>query len=168
VATIGGFAVAKLRLHIARRLWLGLMTELHRRSENRHEAGAFLLGRRTADRREVQSIVYYDDLDPHAYDSGVCILEADSFDLLWDRCDAAGLTVVADVHLHGGVAKQSSSDRDNPMVARAGHLALIVPRFARGPVWRHQLGLYEYKGAHRWTDFSGWRGRLLLKTGTWR
>ena len=160
--------MAKPKLHIEKRLWLDLMAELHRRSEDRHEAGAFLLGTANGDRREVASIVYYDDLDPHAYDTSICILEADSFDLLWDRCAQSELTVVADVHLHCGFARQSRSDRDNPMIARAGHLALIVPDFAKGPIWRHRLGLYEYLGSHRWTDFSGWRARSIVRSGTWR
>ncbi len=144
------------------------MRELNRRSGNIHEAGAFLLGQLEGGERRVQSIVYYDDLDPRAYDTGICILEADSFELLWAHCRKTGMTVVADVHLHGGLARQSCSDRDNPMIARAGHLALIVPFFARGHVWRHRLGLYEYLGSHRWRNFSGWRARSLLKAGTWR
>lgn len=160
--------MARPRLCIARFRWLDLVEELHRRGHNRHESGAFLLGAIDGLRRSVESVVFYDDLDPHAYASGVCILEADSFDALWAHCRRTGLSVVADVHTHGGDPRQSLADRENPMIARAGHLALIVPGFARGPIWRHRLGVYQYLGAHRWRDFTGWRGRSILRTGTWR
>ena len=49
---------------------------------------------------------------------------------LWDICKRRGLTVVADVHVHPGGAGQSDSDRDHPMISRAGHIALILPDFA--------------------------------------
>ena len=156
------------KLIITRGRWLGLLAELHRRGGNRHESGAFLLGSTDGPRRRVEEIVFYDDLDRHAYSTGICILEADSFETLWAQCRSTGLSVVADIHTHGGAAQQSHSDRDNPMIARAGHLALIAPGFARGPMWRHRLGVYSYNGAYQWTDFSGWKARSIIKTGTWR
>ena len=74
----------------------------------------------------------------------------------------------ADVHTHlGGTRDTERADRCNPEpVARPGHLALIVERFASDPVWRHRMGLYRYEGSHAWTDFSGWRSRRILHTGT--
>ena len=45
-----------------------------------------------------------------------------------------GLTVVADVHVHPGDSGQSNSDRAYPMISQAGHIALILPRFARKPI----------------------------------
>lgn len=160
--------MADCKLIVTRARWLALLAELHRRGRNRHESGAFLLGSIDGNRRRVEQLVFYDELDPRAYSTGICILEADSFETLWARCRETGLSVVADIHTHGGSAQQSCSDRANPMIARAGHLALIAPRFARGHVWRHQLGVYCYLGAHRWTDLSGWKARSILKTGTWR
>lgn len=160
--------MVKPRLHFGRRRWLALLDELYRRSEGRHESGAFLLGRTEGRDRFVEEVIFYDELDPDAYSSGVCILEADSFEVLWTRCRRAGLSIVADVHLHGGNARarQSIADRDNPMVAKPGHLALIVPRLGKRPIWRHRLGVYQYRGAHRWTDLSGWLARSIVKTGT--
>lgn len=142
------------------------MAELRRRGRCRTESGAFLLGGRDGERRFVQACVFYDDLDPKAYSTGVCVLYADAFERLWGLCRARGLQVLADVHTHPGGASQSASDRRNPMVARSGHLALIVGRFAGAPVWRNRIGLYRYQGSHRWTDLSGWRARRILKTGT--
>lgn len=138
------------RLNIHPLLWLDLTCELHRRTEGRHESGAFLLGHELQDGRHASALVYYDELDPEAYSSGICILHADAFGRLWQRCGDLGLVVVADVHVHGLDAEQSRADRENPMVARAGHLAIILPRMARPPIKRATVGLYEYVGDHQW------------------
>lgn len=151
-------------LFIPRGQWLALMAELRRRGGGRTESGAFLLGKRKGDLRLFEKCVFYDDLDPNAYSTGVCVLYADTFEKLWGLCRTTGLQVLADVHTHDAV--QSEADRCNPMVARPGHLALIVERFANNPVWRHRMGLYRYEGSHAWTDFSGWRSRRVLNTGT--
>lgn len=142
-------------VHVGRRVWLDLTAELHRRTEGRHESGAFLVGRIEGDRRRVEHIVYYDELNPNAYSSGVVTLHAASFGPLWDRCREWGLVVVADVHVHEFGAGQSWTDRRNPMIAQAGHIALILPGFARLPIVAEGIGFYEYLGNHRWRDFSG-------------
>lgn len=154
-------------LTFSRTLWSNCMAELRSRGRNRHESGCFVLGTIDSDSRHAVRCVYYDELDPNAYASGVCILDGDAFPPLWELCRSTGLSVIADIHTHGGSAFQSEADRRNPMVARTGHLAVIVPRFARGPVWRHRLGLFRYEGSHRWTDMSGWQARGFLKT-RWR
>ncbi len=154
------------QLFISRGQWLALVAELRQRGRGKTESGAFLLGKRSGDRRLFERSVFYDDLDANAYSTGVCVLYADAFEKLWGLCRATGLQVLADVHTHGGEAIQSEADRCNPMVARPGHLALIVERFASDPVWRHRMGLYRYEGSHAWTDFSGWRSRRVLNTGT--
>jgi hypothetical protein len=41
------------------------------------------------------------------------------------------------------------------MIARRGHLALIVPWYARPPVCLEELGFFEYCGAHAWRDLGG-------------
>lgn len=148
-------------------LWNQVLRELARRGGDRHEAGAFLLGTISRDKRCVVSAVYYDDLDAAAYESGVCILHGDAFSRLWAICRSRGLTVVADVHTHPGGAGQSHSDRTNPMVARAGHIALIVPKFARPPVRMTEVGVYQYRGDHQWIDKSGSQQREFFYIGTW-
>jgi len=145
------------------------MDELYRRGHGLHESGCFVLGTVVGDERLARRCLYYDELDPTAYSSGVCILDGDSFPKLWDICRAEGLTVVADIHTHEGAAFQSEVDRRNPMIARVGHLAIIVPEFAEGSIWRHTLGLFRYQGDHRWTDLSGWQSRKYLKVRwTWK
>lgn len=150
-------------LRMQRSLWLGLGTGLHQRTEGRHESGAFLLGTRSGANREATTVIYYDELDPRAYDTGVCVLHADAFGRLWDRCSEMSLSVVADAHVHPRGAWQSFSDRDNPMIARPGHLALILPLMARPPVRRWSCGLYEYLGDHRWRSHGGRHVARVLK-----
>jgi len=150
--------------------WREIVAELKRRTEDRHEAGVFLLGVEQGGRRHVRAAIFYDDLDPRAYASGVCILHGDAFAKLWALCRERNLTVVADVHTHPGSGAQSDSDKANPMVARAGHIAIIVPDFARWPISRRRLGVYEYRGQHAWTDRSPGRSpgaANFFYTGLW-
>lgn len=136
-------------------LWHTLLGELHHRTSERHESGAFLLGHADDKERRVDQIVYYDDLDPDAYSTGVVVMHAASFSSLWGLCRSRGLSVVADIHVHPKGAWQSLADRDNPMIALPGHLALIVPFYARPHVRLESLGFFEYRGSHRWRDLSG-------------
>jgi proteasome lid subunit RPN8/RPN11 len=150
-------------LCFTRSLWFDCMDQLHRRGRERHESGCFVLGTVDGARRRATRCVYYDELDARAYESGVCVLHGGAFSKLWEICRGDGLAVVADIHTHGREAFQSTADRRNPMIARSGHIAVIVPNFARAPVWRHNLGLYRYEGDHRWDDLSGWRARAFIK-----
>ncbi|WP_425410079.1 hypothetical protein [Hyphococcus sp.] len=137
-------------------LWARALDELHFRTEGKsHESGAFLLGRNAPEGRIVEDVVYYDDLDPNAYSSGVVVLHADSFSRLWKLCGERRQTVVADIHVHPRGAGQSRADRNNPMIARKGHLAIIVPDFADPPVSLQRIGFYQYLGQHQWRSFSG-------------
>lgn len=135
-------------------LWREIVAELERRGEASHEAGAFLLGTVSSRGRKVSAVVYYDELDPTAYSSGVCILTAPSFAALWAICRERGLAVVADVHTHPDAGFQSWSDRTNPMIAREGHVALILPYFGRWPIDQARMGIYVYRGDHEWIDRS--------------
>lgn len=155
--------MAESTLHFSRSLWHGCMAELQRRGRGRHESGCFVLGKIGGRRKYAVCCLYYDELDPAAHSTGACVLDGNAFPKLWQTCREGGLMVLADIHTHPGPAYQSEADRKNPMVARAGHFAVIVPNFARGPIWRHRLGLYRYEGDHKWTDLCGWRARWYLK-----
>jgi proteasome lid subunit RPN8/RPN11 len=111
--------------------------------------------------------VFYDDLDPGAYDTGACVLHGDAFAKLWRLCRERELTVVADAHTHPGLAIQSCADRTNPMVARGGHVAIIVPNMARPPIDHCALGVYEYRGEHEWTNRSSNNVRRFFYVGLW-
>ncbi|MEM4988019.1 Mov34/MPN/PAD-1 family protein [Collimonas sp. H4R21] len=166
-ATIRAWSAPEHKLACRKQLWRKIVAELERRGKRRHEAGTFLLGIERNGRKEVQSAVYYDDLDPSAYDSGVCILHGDAFAKLWSHCREKGLTVVADVHTHPGAGFQSDSDRTNPMVARQGHIAIILPNFARWPIRQGNLGIYEYCGQHEWLERSPAHAPNFFYTGFW-
>jgi hypothetical protein len=165
-ATIRDWLAPSHRLSCPSRYWREIIAELRRRGQNRHEAGVFLLGVEEHGRRRVQAAIYYDELDPQAYATGVCVLHGDAFAKLWALCRERKLTVVADAHTHGGAGIQSEADRTNPMVARTGHIAIIVPDFARWPIRRDRLGIYEYHGQHEWTDRSA-RPLRFFYTGFW-
>jgi hypothetical protein len=166
-ATIRAFVARKHRLSCRHRIWREVIAELERRGGRRHESGVFLLGVEQGQRREVREAVFYDDLDPQAYDTGVCVLHGDAFAKLWAICRNKGLTVVADAHTHGEAAFQSSSDKANPMIARAGHIAIIIPEFARWPIRAGRLGIYEYCGEHDWIDRSPAKAPGYFYTGLW-
>ena len=144
----------------------------------RNCSGSFIDGRRGYTRavrfcwgmeagpgRHVSDTVFYDDLDPDAYRTGIVVMHASSFGALWDQCRSSGLSVVADIHVHPRAAFQSWADRMNPMIATAGHLALIVPNFARPPVLPEKLGFYEYRGSHRWRSLGGSKISRFLQIG---
>jgi proteasome lid subunit RPN8/RPN11 len=174
-ATIRGLATSLLapehRLTCPARLWHAGLAELRRRGGGCRESGAFLLGRRTVgentERRRVQHFVYYDDLDPHCLDRGIVVFDGAGYGPLWRICRETGLQVVGDVHTHPGVARQSDADRRHPMIATAGHFALIVPDFAQRVPKSSELGVYEYAGAHRWRDHSGPAATRIFYTGLW-
>lgn len=49
------------------------------------------------------------------------------------------------------------------MIARPGHLALILPLMTRTPVRRWAVGVYEYLGDHRWRAHGGCHVARVLK-----
>lgn len=168
-ATIRALAAPDHRMSCPTALWREGLAELARRGQGRHESGAFLLGREDGQRRRVERFVYFDDLDPRCLDAGIIVFDGAGFGPLWALCRQTGLRVVADVHTHGGRAPtlQSHLDRDNPMIARAGHIALIVPDFAQSPGTPAELGVYEYLGQHQWRDYSGPRAGRFFYVGRW-
>jgi len=133
-------------------LWQRLCDDLRRRcGAASRESGAFLLGYATGDRRRIVDYVLYDELDPHSLDSGIVRFDGRYFSDLWAICKARGLSVVADIHVHPGVAEQSNSDRNNPMISLNGHVALILPDFAREPIAREDVGIFRYLGRKQWS-----------------
>lgn len=132
-------------------LWRDLVSTLRARGRfGRHESGAFLLGTRTGQTARITRFVPYDDLDPHSLDTGIVHFDGRHYGKLWDICRREELAVVADVHTHPCGVGQSPSDRAHPMIAQAGHLALILPRFAMERFKREAIGIYRYLGAGAW------------------
>lgn len=140
------------RLVISRRIWRNLTRELEQRSHPAdgapRESGAFLLAQR--ERHRITDIVFYDDLDPTSL-NGAVHFRAAAYGRLWSECERLGAKVVGDVHTHPGTyVDQSPIDRANPMIDSVGHVALIVPNFARGSVAISSIGAFIYQGDGRW------------------
>jgi proteasome lid subunit RPN8/RPN11 len=75
-------------------------------------------------------------------------------DAVWKECRRRGVQVVGDVHTHPGGFGQSEVDRANPMIPERGHLALIIPNFAREFCLPGDIGIYEFRGRDGWLDHS--------------
>ena len=85
---------------------------------------------------------------------------------LWRHCRERGVKVLADVDVHPSGYGQSPSDRANPVMLEAGHLAIIVPDCAAGRTRPGGIGLYEHLGTRRWADHSR-RPSSFLHVGWW-
>ena len=144
-------------------LWQEIVQELGRRSlGGSREAGVFLLVPREDGARRVVRAAYFDDLDPECLVGNIHI-RAYGFSKLWDLCDAERLRVIADIHTHPSTSvSQSSTDRANPMIAREGHLALIVPHQGTRPVQARDAGVHEYRGDRGWASWFGSEAERVL------
>ena len=150
--------MSKLRIPLW--VWFYLLRTLRKRGGGYKESGAFLLAKNGTNK--VTSFIAYDDLDPRCLDEGIVIFQGHGFIFLWNHCEENSLHVIADVHTHGGIpARQSESDRTNPMISRKGHIALILPNFARNHfLVRTGIGIYEYLGNHLWRQWNHASGRV--------
>jgi len=147
-------------------LWQRLTAKLRERGRAAtRESGAFLLGYRGDGRARIVDFILFDDLDPHTLDTGIVRFDGRYFGALWDTCKRRSLSVVADVHVHPGGCGQSASDRDHPMISRAGHVAFILPDFARPPVRPQSVGMYRYLGDKRWHAVPAAARRAFLHLG---
>ena len=148
-------------------LWQEMIQELGRRSlGGSREAGVFLLSSAEEGTRRVVRAAYFDDLDPKCLVGSICI-RASGFSKLWDICDAEELRVIADIHTHPSAwVAQSCTDRANPMIAREGHLALIVPHYGTRPVQAKEVGVHEYRGDRGWASWFGSKAERVLRIGS--
>ena len=148
-ASIRGFIAPCHQLSANAFVWRSVLAELRTRCDGRREAGAFLLGRHVEMRRRILEAVFYDDLDPDCLRNGAIDFDGRKLAALFALCKQKGLEVVADVHVHPRGSGQSDVDHDNAMIRQMGHIALIVPRFARNG--DADLGIYQYHGGGEWT-----------------
>jgi hypothetical protein len=147
-------------------LWRRLVVKLRERGRTAsRESGAFLLGSRMGGSARIVDFILYDDLDPHALDTGIVRFDGRYFGELWDICKRRGLSVVADVHVHPAGSGQSASHRAHPMISRAGHIALILPQFARPPIRKDSIGMYRYLGNKNWDAVPPDARRSFLHIG---
>lgn len=148
-------------------VWPALMADLWRRGGGRRESGAFLLGEAVGIACVVRTWVPYEDIDPTSLHCSYVRLESSAFSRLWTICAERKLEVVADVHTHPKGPRQSLSDRTNPMISLAGHVALIVPRFANGSVLPRDLSFNVYSGSGKWLSYfnDDAASRITLQVG---
>ena len=116
--------------------------------------------------RRIEEFVYYDDIDPTCFRHGFVEFNGAKLGMVWQKCRDSKMAVVADVHVHPGPFGQSPSDRDNPMIPQAGHLAIIIPDFAVRSRLPGGIGVYEYLGARQWRDYSS-NGKRIFHVGWW-
>ncbi|RKE83272.1 hypothetical protein [Rhizobium sp. AG855] len=135
-------------------LWWGLFSQLRRRGRGCGESGAFILGRRDGAKLRASRILYYDDIDPNALKTGIVRLSGSAMSAVWEVCESEQLEVLADVHTHSGSSEQSRSDQQYPMIATSGHIAMIIPRFARSMFDLSGVGHFRYRGAKKWDAMS--------------
>ncbi|HTQ40235.1 MAG TPA: hypothetical protein VMJ32_14505 [Pirellulales bacterium] len=136
-------------------VWFRLVRCLRKAGRGIHESGAFLLGVRGEWADKVTSFVLYNELNSHALDTGIITFASDGFSNLWKVCRERNARVLADVHTHPGIALQSNSDRQNPMIGEVSHMAIILPNYAMN--WCLSLrgvGFFEYRGNLQWTDWT--------------
>ena len=147
-------------------MWWRLVRKLRDHGENAsRESGAFLLGYNDGYRRRIVDFVLYDDLDPGCLSTGIVKFDGRYFSALWEHCKSAGLTVIADIHVHPGGYQQSASDKNHPMITAKGHIAMILPRFARGRQSRSNMGIYVYQGSKAWIDIPSNRCKRFFHIG---
>lgn len=146
---------ARPRLTCDPAVWAAGTRELERRTlKASRESGAFLLGEDKGEHKQILEFVFYDDVDPHALDTGIVRFAGNKLPALWEHCRRRGYGIVADVHVHPFGYGQSASDRADPVMPRAGHIAIIIPHFARRETRPGGIGLYEYLGDGRWLDHT--------------
>jgi hypothetical protein len=156
------------RLRCAQAIWQAGVLELARRTlGGQRESGAYLLGvDLPAGGQRILEFVFYDDIDPRALETGVVTIRQTALPRLWALCRERGYGVVADIHVHPGGYGQSSSDMANPVMPRAGHVAMILPNFAQARCEPGGIGIYEFLGASRWADRSAEGARYVKLEGS--
>jgi proteasome lid subunit RPN8/RPN11 len=149
-------------------LWWHLVRKLRERGRAAtRESGAFLLGTRVDGRARIVDFVLYDDLDPHCLDTGIVRFDGRYYAALWTYVERTGRSVVADVHVHPGEALQSESDRKHPMIAQAGHVALILPRFGRPPMTPSNARAYRFESHDEWHAVPAPETSTFFHVGLW-
>lgn len=157
-----GIMSRRPRLRIAGALWEQLLDGLRERGQGARESGAFLMGAGEGAQRTMTAFVLYDDLDPNCLNEGYVRFDGCHYARLWEICHRDAVSVVADVHTHPCGAGQSLSDRMHPMISIPGHIALIMPSYARAPVLAADVGVYVYRGRYRWATYRGARAASVL------
>lgn len=129
-----------------------IAAELYRRSGfGGTESGCFVLGRISRAERTAEDVIYFDDIDPDAYHAGAIRLNTAKLSTVYDICEAKGLSVVGDIHVHPLAAFLSTIDEAYPVIAREGHVSVILPYDGRYRVPR-QIAINIYRSTGQWIE----------------
>lgn len=140
-----------------------IAAELYRRSgRGATEAGCFVLGRISGRDRTADEAIYFDDIDPNAYDFGAIRFDTTKLSAVYDLCEARALSIVGDIHVHPGPAFLSPIDEAHPVIAVAGHVSVILPYDGRYRTAR-QIAVNVYLPSGSWTELE--RGRCSAFLG---
>jgi len=142
----------KLKMSIYK--WITLQSYLRKSGGGDSESGAFLLGKKHS--KKIINYIGYKELDSYCQENGLIDFDGKGYVQLWEYCEKENLVVLADVHTHPNEwTRQSKLDRTNPMIAQKGHIALIIPNYAKKlQLSLKGVGIYLYKGDHRWVDLT--------------
>jgi hypothetical protein len=164
IRLLGTLRGPRPRLRCARRIWRAGVVELARRTRGgSQESGAYLLGvDLPKGGQRILDFIFYDDVDPRALETGIVTIRQTALPRLWEICRERGYGVVADIHVHPGSYHQSASDMENPVMPRAGHIAMILSDFARGEPAPGRIGIYEFLGEASWRNHTR-AGRKFVK-----
>ncbi len=140
------------KVQISRLLWFRLIERLQVAGAGARESGGFLLAKASAQR--VHRFIPYEELCPECMDGGYINFDGRGYVALSQRCQQLQLRVIGDVHTHPARwTGQSLSDRMHPMMARPGHIGLIVPHYAKVNRFHLQgVGAFEHLGNREWRD----------------
>lgn len=143
-------------------MWFRILRSLRIRGEGVRESGAFLLS--DSNQRKISDYLLYDDIDPHALDSGIVDFNPALMGKVWEYCEQNSLKVVADIHTHpkGASIQQSRLDKKNPAIPKPGYIAIIVPDYSENwfiPI--KKVGVYKYLGNKKWDTITNSNGVKL-------
>jgi proteasome lid subunit RPN8/RPN11 len=118
------------------------------------ESGAFLLQRPGSNK--ITDFICFDDLEPECLKGGYIYLTHKGFINLSKACKSKGMIAVADVHTHPSYnTAMSPIDIANPMIGIPGHIAMIIPSYAKRVFSGFAgVGIYQYEGARQWTKIK--------------
>lgn len=131
--------------------WLTLTWGLRKKGERKRESGAFLISKNGSDK--ISKIVFYDELDPNAFKSGIIVFDGKYYSKLDKILQDFDGIVIADIHTHpiSCSTQQSDSDKNHPMCRLKGHIAFIAPNYASNLLLMPKdCGAYLYEGSFQW------------------
>jgi hypothetical protein len=132
-------------------MWFFLVYGLRKRGQKKRESGAFLIAKNGS--TKVTKIVFYDELDPNVFNSGIIDFNGLGHIKLNSILESEKAEVVADIHTHpfGCSTRQSDSDKKHPMSRIKGHTAFIAPNYATDIfLLPRDCSAYKYEGSFQW------------------